>query len=112
MTGLRRRMTEGAVAVLVVLATATFGQVASFTEAGAQGPVERAALPPGSINNILVIELENEDASTTFGPGSPATYLNRHAGPRGRAAPRTTTPSVTSAWTTTSRRSPARPRHP
>jgi hypothetical protein len=76
-------MTEGAVAVLVVLATATFGQVASLTEAGAQGPVERAALPPGSINNILVIELENEDASTTFGPGSPATYLNQTLVPKG-----------------------------
>ena len=83
MTGLRRRMTEGAVAVLVVLATATFGQMASLAEAGAQGPVERAALPPGSINNILVIELENEDASTTFGPGSPATYLNQTLVPKG-----------------------------
>src|ERR1700735_4369148 len=83
MTELRRRMTEGAVAVLVVLATATVGPMASLTEAGAQGPVERAALPPGSINNILVIELENEDASTTFGPGSPATYLNQTLVPKG-----------------------------
>ena len=43
----------------------------------------RAALPPGSINNVLVIELENEDASTTFGPGSPATYLNGTLVPKG-----------------------------
>ena len=38
--------------------------------------VTRAALPPGKINHILVIELENEGFAATFGPGSPATYLN------------------------------------
>jgi len=36
----------------------------------------RAALPPGKINHIFVIDLENEGFATTFGPGSPATYLN------------------------------------
>ena len=87
MSGLTRRMTGSAVAVLVVLATATFGQVASAAEAGAQDPVVRAALPPGSINNVLVIELENEDASTTFGPGSVATYLNGTLVPKGELLP-------------------------
>ena len=43
----------------------------------------RAALPPGSINNVLVIELENEDATDTFGPGSVATYLNGTLVPKG-----------------------------
>ncbi len=38
--------------------------------------VTRAALPPGALKHIFVVELENEDASTTFGPDSPATYLN------------------------------------
>jgi phosphatidylinositol-3-phosphatase len=38
--------------------------------------VVRAALPPGKINHIFVIELENEGYNTTFGPNSPATYLN------------------------------------
>ncbi len=38
--------------------------------------VVRAGLPPGAVGHIFVIELENEDASTTFGPGSPATLLN------------------------------------
>jgi hypothetical protein len=38
--------------------------------------VERAAVPPGAIESILVIDLENEDFGATFGPGSPATYLN------------------------------------
>ena len=38
--------------------------------------VVRAALPPGKINHIVVIEFENEGYQTTFGPGSVATYLN------------------------------------
>jgi phosphatidylinositol-3-phosphatase len=38
--------------------------------------VVRAALPPGKINHIIVIEFENEGYETTFGPGSVATYLN------------------------------------
>jgi hypothetical protein len=36
----------------------------------------RAALPPGKINHILLIEFENEGYATTFGANSPATYLN------------------------------------
>lgn len=38
--------------------------------------VSRAALPPGKINHILVIEFENEGYQTTFGPDSSAVYLN------------------------------------
>ncbi len=34
------------------------------------------AVPSGAVKHIFVIEMENDDASTTFGPGSPATYLN------------------------------------
>ena len=45
--------------------------------------VARAALPPGKINHILVIELENEGYAATFGPGSPATYLNGTLRPKG-----------------------------
>ena len=41
-----------------------------------QGQVVRAALPSGAIKHIFVIDLENEGESTTFGAGSPATYLN------------------------------------
>ena len=37
----------------------------------------RAALPPGAINHVIVIDLENEAFCTTFGPASPAIYLNR-----------------------------------
>lgn len=38
--------------------------------------VTRAAVPAGAINHVLVIDLENEGFATTFGPSSPATYLN------------------------------------
>ena len=38
--------------------------------------VQRAALPLGAIDHIVVVELENESFTSTFGPGSPATYLN------------------------------------
>ena len=70
-----------------------------------------SSLPPtGAIKHVIVIDLENEDESTTFGPNSPATYLNDTLLPARRVASRTTTRSGTSAWTTTSRRSPARRR--
>ena len=39
-------------------------------------PRVRAALPPDAIRHVLVIDLENESFATTFGPTSPATYLN------------------------------------
>ena len=83
MTGLRRRMTTSGIAALVVFASAMFGQMARTGDAGAAGPVVRAALPPGSINNVLVIELENEDATSTYGPSSVATYLNGTLVPKG-----------------------------
>lgn len=38
--------------------------------------VVRAAVPPGHIKHIFVIEFENEGFDTTFGANSPATYLN------------------------------------
>jgi hypothetical protein len=38
--------------------------------------VVRAAVPEGQIEHVLVIDLENEDYGTTFGPDSPAKYLN------------------------------------
>jgi hypothetical protein len=45
---------------------------------GGQSPGQpvRAALPPGKIDHILVIDMENEGFSSTWGPGSPATFLN------------------------------------
>ncbi len=82
MTGLRRALTQGAAGVLLVLTGATVGQVVS-TSGAAAAPVVRAALAPGTINNVLVIQLENEGATETFGPGSVATYLNGTLVPKG-----------------------------
>lgn len=82
MTGLRRAVTQGAAGVLLLLTMATVGPLAGATRAAAS-PVPRAALAPGSINNVLVIELENEDATDTFGSGSVAKYLNGTLVPKG-----------------------------
>lgn len=38
--------------------------------------VVRAALAPGHIDHIFVVDLENEGYAATYGPSSPATYLN------------------------------------
>ena len=55
-----------------------------LTAAASKPPaVVRAALAPGKINHILVIEFENEGYDATFGPGSPATYLNGTLRPKG-----------------------------
>ena len=36
----------------------------------------RAAAPQGAIEHVIVIDLENESFDATFGPASPARYLN------------------------------------
>jgi hypothetical protein len=75
-----RRVTRSG-AVLGVLATTALcsGSVVMSAAAHAEGrdsQVVRAALDKGEIKNILVIDMENENFSATFGAGSPATYLN------------------------------------
>jgi phosphatidylinositol-3-phosphatase len=57
----------------VLLLLAAVSVSALGTLAGAAGA--RAALP--SVRHVFVIVLENESASTTFGPGSPAPYLSK-----------------------------------
>jgi hypothetical protein len=64
MRGRRRR-------VLLLLAALSASALGTF--AGAAGA--QAALP--SVRHVFVIVLENESASTTFGPGSPAPYLSQ-----------------------------------
>jgi hypothetical protein len=68
-----------AVGVLVPIAVAG-GDPSSVPQGGGKSPSPaqpvRAALPAGKINHILVVELENEGFSSTWGPSSPATYLN------------------------------------
>src|SRR5579863_8069062 len=57
-------------AALGVVPNAAAG-AATHGPAGAQVP-----LRAGSISHVLVVELENEGFTSTFGPDSPATYLN------------------------------------
>lgn len=61
---------------------------ASRDEGGDRGErgehaVVRAAIEPGKITSIMVVELENTNFSTTYGPGSPAVYLNSVLVPKG-----------------------------
>jgi hypothetical protein len=85
MVGLMRRMNRGAFVIVVALMVASLGQLSSIT--GAQGDVVRAALAPGSINHVLVIDLENESFSSTFGSNSVATSLNHTLVPAGELLP-------------------------
>jgi hypothetical protein len=59
-----------AVTVLLSVVLSTVSGAAGHAKA-----VVRAALPPGSIQHIIVIEFENEGFETTFGPDSVAPYL-------------------------------------
>ena len=56
---------------------------AASTSSHGSSSIARAALAPGKIDHILVIEFENEGYDVTFGPGSPATYLNDTLRPKG-----------------------------
>jgi hypothetical protein len=75
---LRSRLTAAALAALALAGTVGAGAGG----AGGAG-VARAALAPGKIDHIVVIELENEGYQTTFGPHSAATYLNKVLRPKG-----------------------------
>jgi hypothetical protein len=76
----RRYLAFGIAALSLALAfgggLAPAGAAKPKAKAKAKSTVLRAALPPGKITHILVIEFENEGYQTTFGPGSVATYLN------------------------------------
>ena len=67
----------GTFASAALAATAlTAPAVLHATPAAPKTAVERVAAPVQSIQFVMVIDLENEDYNTTFGPSSPATYLN------------------------------------
>ena len=68
-----------AAAAVLALTTST----TAATPAPTSSSVTRAAVPPGAIKHIVVIDLENEDFGDTFGPNSPATYLNGTLLPQG-----------------------------
>ena len=71
-----RRAVRGGTAVALTLGAIVLGTALPAAAKAHTSAVVRAALPPGKINHIIVIEFENEGYQTTFGPGSPATYLN------------------------------------
>jgi hypothetical protein len=48
---------------------------------------DRLPVPPGAIQHIIVIDLENESFGSTFGARSPATYLNDTLVPKGELIP-------------------------
>lgn len=60
--------------LLLSITSMLFGNSAAF--AHDQDEISRVALEPGKIRHIVVIDLENEDYAYSFGPNSPATYLN------------------------------------
>ncbi|RAG87174.1 phosphoesterase [Streptacidiphilus pinicola] len=78
-----------------LVAAAATGLVLSLTAAAPAAEAARhgghrtaGALPPaGAISHVLVIDLENESYDSTFGPGSPATYLNGTLVPQGELLP-------------------------
>jgi phosphatidylinositol-3-phosphatase len=69
-------MTRSMMCTLVVCVTGVMALTAPRLGARVPERVVRAALPPGAIQNVLVIDLENEDFAKTFAPNSPAVYLN------------------------------------
>jgi hypothetical protein len=66
----------------VCLAALTVG-VPAVSATADQGEITRAALPRNAIRHVIVIDLENESFSSTFGPASPAVYLNKTLVPQG-----------------------------
>ena len=67
-----------AVSTLVAVGAAVAGLAApvTTTPAAATPAVARAALAPGHIDHVFVVDIENEGYAATYGPSSPATYLN------------------------------------
>ena len=71
---MRARQASGAFAALSMVAVISMW--APATAATGRTADGTTGLQAGKINNIVVIDLENEDFDTSFGPNSPAHYLN------------------------------------
>jgi len=69
----RRRVSKVAV---LVLGTTLLAATTLLTATPSEEPIIRAALDDNKIHHIIVIDMENENFADTFGPSSPATYLN------------------------------------
>ncbi len=70
-------------AVAVVAAVLALTSSSATAGSAPRHRIVRAALPAGAIRHVIVIDLENESFSSTFGPTSPATYLNHTLVPKG-----------------------------
>ncbi|HEY3713857.1 MAG TPA: alkaline phosphatase family protein [Jatrophihabitantaceae bacterium] len=73
---LRLSIAAAAAAATVVV---SLGVPFATAEGGSQRPV-----PGGAIKHVMVIDLENEDFNNSFGPTSPAKYLNDVLVPQGQ----------------------------
>src|SRR5262245_44976671 len=60
----------------LALSAATLAAVLTMAKTPESDHIVRAALRDGAIKHIIVIDMENENFADTFGPSSPATYLN------------------------------------
>src|SRR5271165_7096551 len=69
--------------VLPGLLVAGSASLAGAAAAGASPGPDTLSVPAGAIKHVMVIDLENESYSSTFGPSSPATYLNDTLLPQG-----------------------------
>jgi phosphatidylinositol-3-phosphatase len=83
----RRRLAALGTAAVAALGLALVPAIAASAQSvrHSAGSFSRTdlPLPSGAIKHIMVIELENESESETFGAGSPATYLNDTLLPQG-----------------------------
>jgi hypothetical protein len=75
MNSMQQRIRVSRAAAVAAVLVGMIG-LPSLAAAGNGGSIVRAAAPDGAIDHVLVIVLENESFSATFGPTSPAVYLN------------------------------------
>lgn len=70
---------------LPVAAVAVAAVLLSLNGPSATGQgAPHAPVPGGAVKHVMVIDLENEDYNSSFGPGSPARYLNDALVPQGQ----------------------------
>src|SRR5271165_3433012 len=74
------RLAGLAVAAVTAIGVALVPALSASAQPTRQGGLP---VPPGAITHVIVVELENESFGTTFGPSSPATYLNDTLVPQG-----------------------------
>jgi hypothetical protein len=71
-------------ATMVLLALPLLAGAADFDN---KKYIVRAAAPEGAIEHVMVIDMENENFAATFGPLSPAVYLNKVLLQQGQLVP-------------------------